>query len=500
MIEFYRPQGGSIFMLRIFSIFFVLLLSVTSTFAETTDTATKIKPSGTVYDKATNEPLVGVNVYAVDSNGTKQNTETGSTIGTSTMSDGTFIFPIPISSNLFVQASYLGYKESRQEPAENMEIFLEENTQDLKEVVVLPTGIVFESGTTNTTENADTNRKESNIVSGVTLQLLGSNGNVIETVTSDNEGRFIFTQTITTGSKIKITHNGYEDKIYNVGDNVKNIQIYIDKITLSGVVLDADTKQPITNANLSLKNANTTIPIGNDGKFKTTTRFTDGETITATYEGYETKTMPVNMGDKITIELKDISLYGIVLNESTQKPIRQAKLQLLDSNDDEIATKTSDISGYFRFTDSIPDGAKIKATRKNYDEKTVLVSEMTTLTTDRPRKQILLTKTQSAPQEENEEDDELQKIIQGITDADTKLNDIIGKLKLSVWKNEEGKFNTARLASDSVAAVVLGTSGGLITSLVMRKKQVENGFEDIKCVIGGQNVANWDEEFNVNIQ
>ncbi len=486
-------------MLRIFSIFFVLLLSVTSTFAETTDTATKIKPSGTVYDKTTNEPLVGVNVYAVDSNGTQQKTENGSTIGTSTMSDGTFIFPIPISSNLFVQASYLGYKESRQEPAENMTIFLEEGLT-LEEHVVWNKGIVFESGTKNTTTDADTNLHGSKIVSGATLQLLDSNDNVIETVTSDDEGRFKFESTVTTGSKIKITHNGYEDQIHIVGNYVETISIYIDKITLSGVVLDADTRQPITGAKLSLKNEDTTIPIGNDGKFKTTTRFTDGETITATYEGYETKTMPVNMGDNITIELKDISLYGIVLNESTQNPIIRAKLQLLDSNDDVIATKTSDNSGYFRFTNSIPDGAKIKATRKNYDEKTVLVSDMTTLSTDRPRKQILLTKTQSAPQEENEEDDELQKIIQGITDADTKLNNIIGKLKLSVWKNEEGKFNTARLASDSVAAVVLGTSGGLITSLVMRKKQVENGFEDIKCVIGGQNVANWDEEFNVNIQ
>lgn len=488
-------------MLRIFSIFFALLLSVTSTFAETTDTAAEITPSGTVYDKTTNEPLVGASVYAVDSDGNIQNTEKGFTIGTSTMLDGTFKFPTPISSNLFVQASYLGYKESSQEPAAvNMEIFLEETTQVLEEVVALSTGIVFESGTKNTTANADNKLHGSKIVPGATLQLLGSEGNVIETVTSDDEGRFKFESTVTTGSKIKITHNGYEDQIHIVGDYVESISIYIDKITLSGVILDTDTKEPIKDAKLSLKNADTTIPIGNDGKFKTTTRFTDGETLTITYEGYEPKTMPVKMGDKVTIELKDISLYGIVLNESTKRPIIGAKLQLLDSNDDDLATKTSDNKGHFRFTNSIPDGAKIKATRKNYDEKTVLVSEMTTLKTDRTRKQILLTKTQSAPQEENEEDDELQKIIQGITDADTKLNNIIGKLKLSVWKNEEGKFNTARLASDSVAAVVLGTSGGLITSLVMRKKQVENGFEDIKCVIGGQNVAGWDEEFNVNIQ
>lgn len=72
--------------------------------------------------------------------------------------------------------------------------------------------------------------------------------------------------------------------------------------------------------------------------------------------------------------------------------------------------------------------------------------------------------------------------------------------KVSVWKNKEGKFNTARLASDSIAGVVLGTAGGLITSSVVKKNQVKNGFEDIQCVIGGQVVADWGDEFRVGIQ
>ncbi|MBQ5699685.1 MAG: hypothetical protein IIV74_00095 [Alphaproteobacteria bacterium] len=71
---------------------------------------------------------------------------------------------------------------------------------------------------------------------------------------------------------------------------------------------------------------------------------------------------------------------------------------------------------------------------------------------------------------------------------------------VSVWKDEEGNFNTARLASDSIAAVVLGTAGGLITSNVVKKNQVESGFEDIKCTIGGQNVAQWGDQFRVGIQ
>ncbi len=70
----------------------------------------------------------------------------------------------------------------------------------------------------------------------------------------------------------------------------------------------------------------------------------------------------------------------------------------------------------------------------------------------------------------------------------------------SVWKNKEGNFNTSRLASDTIAAVVLGTAGGLITSNVIKKNQVSGGFEDIQCTIGGQSVAGWDDEFRVGMQ
>lgn len=91
---------------------------------------------------------------------------------------------------------------------------------------------------------------------------------------------------------------------------------------------------------------------------------------------------------------------------------------------------------------------------------------------------------------------------QTVNSVYSQLTSIHNKFRddVSVWKNEEGKFNTARLASDSIAGVVLGTAGGLITSSVVKKNQVENGFEDIKCTIGGQNVAEWGDEFRVGIQ
>ncbi len=87
-----------------------------------------------------------------------------------------------------------------------------------------------------------------------------------------------------------------------------------------------------------------------------------------------------------------------------------------------------------------------------------------------------------------------------ITGYGSALDVIIGNLDLSVWKNADGKFNTVRLASDSIAGVVLGTAGGLITSSVMKKHQAADGFEDLKCVVGGQSVAGWGDVFNVGIQ
>ena len=69
----------------------------------------------------------------------------------------------------------------------------------------------------------------------------------------------------------------------------------------------------------------------------------------------------------------------------------------------------------------------------------------------------------------------------------------------NVWKNEEGKFNTARLASDLGAAVVLGTVGGVVSGTVIKKKQIKKGFESLQCYIGGKPMAGWGDTFNVDL-
>jgi len=70
----------------------------------------------------------------------------------------------------------------------------------------------------------------------------------------------------------------------------------------------------------------------------------------------------------------------------------------------------------------------------------------------------------------------------------------------NVWKDKDGNFNTARLASDLTAGVVLGTVGGVVSGVVIKKKQVEKGFDALHCTVGGQTVADWGDIFNVGLR
>jgi len=70
----------------------------------------------------------------------------------------------------------------------------------------------------------------------------------------------------------------------------------------------------------------------------------------------------------------------------------------------------------------------------------------------------------------------------------------------TVWRTAEGKFNTARLASDAIAGTVLGTVGGVVSAKVIKKKQLEKGYDVLNCSVGGQKMADWGDTFNVDLR
>ena len=77
------------------------------------------------------------------------------------------------------------------------------------------------------------------------------------------------------------------------------------------------------------------------------------------------------------------------------------------------------------------------------------------------------------------------------------LGATLGGFEKSEWRDENGNLNTARLASDGIAGVVLGTVGGVVTASLVKKSQLKQGFEDISCYISGQEVAGYGDEFIV---
>ena len=81
-----------------------------------------------------------------------------------------------------------------------------------------------------------------------------------------------------------------------------------------------------------------------------------------------------------------------------------------------------------------------------------------------------------------------------------KFESLVSGLEVNKWKSADGTFNFARLASDSIAGALLGTAGGLITSRVVKKNQVKKGFENVRCVVGNQVVAEYGDEFTVGAQ
>lgn len=108
-----------------------------------------------------------------------------------------------------------------------------------------------------------------------------------------------------------------------------------------------------------------------------------------------------------------------------------------------------------------------------------------------PSNKIVATKQHDT----DEKSEEIKKLTEKINKTYTELQGLTKNL--SEWKNTEGKFNTARLASDSTAAVVLGTVGGVVTAKLVKKSQVKKGFESLQCYIGGQPIAAYGDEVTI---
>ena len=136
----------------------------------------------------------------------------------------------------------------------------------------------------------------------------------------------------------------------------------------------------------------------------------------------------------------------------------------------------------------------------NHTEKKCVCTDSTNTEWNASRTECFETEQARQKRLAQEAKQKLTQAKSAISQSVSTLSHIASEIDISKWRTADGTFNTARLTSDSIAGVVLGTTGGLITSHIVKKNQISSGFEDIKCTIAGQSVATFGDEFNVGIK
>lgn len=115
---------------------------------------------GTVLDKTSREPLIGVTV-----------TVKGTTTGTVTDIDGNYTINAPKGSTLVF--SYVGYSQFETKAADNLEVLLAEDAQALEEVVVVGYGVQKKASVTGSVSTVKGSELKTTGVANVTNTFAG---------------------------------------------------------------------------------------------------------------------------------------------------------------------------------------------------------------------------------------------------------------------------------------------------------------------------------------
>ncbi|MBO4672100.1 MAG: hypothetical protein J5608_00410 [Alphaproteobacteria bacterium] len=504
-------------------------------------TTTEIQPrTGTVISSRTNKPVSGVRV-------TTKN-DKGKTITVATDSEGRFTINDVVNDGEPISFSALAFLPSTTSYSKDMRIVLEEQdvnrmpSPDPMAIVsnlnaqtddpmagITPTQTTVPTFTPNTLNITgtivDTN---GNPIDGATIQA-SDKYDTLATVNS-KKGSFNLSK-IPDFASLTIKHPKYHDvTVQTVQKNMKIImEPLVPSINIAGTVVDI-SGLPVEWANIIATNQNEIVGKARsvyDGIFNLT-NIPKTATLNVTVVGYHEKNnIPVSENMKIVLEpvmMKELEVtryYGNTIDGMTKQPLPGVYVMAANISGDPVTSEyvTTNDTGAFELKPSqFPEGSKILFTMPGYRSRllTYTTNMQVTMYTDEqlaymPGQTItfpgepdnltgpnvpvptladpyatasITTIYHSKPNVFNELDSILTNKFQGS----------------SVWKNEEGKFNTARLASDSIAGVVLGTVGGVVTSTVIKKNQLKKGFEDLKCTIGGQDVASFGDEFSVTVR
>ena len=233
------------------------------------------------------------------------------------------------------------------------------------------TGATTKSGNTNstvtavsTTANPVLNGQitDANDGTGVANAVLSAGQ--AQLATTDASGNFQISQKLPSGS-LTIVAPGYAPLTLDPKAGLTTVKLVPN--TISGVLVDADTKQPLVG--MSVKSGDISTNTDKDGKF-TLTRVQDGGTLDVKLTGYAPISQKIDLkATDLTIAAQSTQFNGTLTNSQTGKPIQNALLTLGD------ATAKPTATGTFSFPDAGANDAKIKVRAPGYRIQTFSVAD-----------------------------------------------------------------------------------------------------------------------------
>ncbi|MDP5199131.1 carboxypeptidase regulatory-like domain-containing protein [Flavobacterium sp. DG2-3] len=272
-------------------------------------------------------------------------------------------------------------------------------------------------------------------LANMTIQLFDSQFNLLETVKTDQDGKYSFDVRRQDGYYVRTAQSAGQEN-----------QVLVSKVT--GVITDPLTGKPVAGAIVQLfdskHNVLQTVTSDKDGKYSFDVK---------AKEGYYVKTAASIREEN---QFLASQVTGIVTDENG-KPLANVPVQLFDANSNVVQTVISDKDGKYTFNIKAKEGYSIRTEKENQ----VLVSKVTGIVTDENGKPLANAIVQLFDSKHN--------VMQTITsDADGKYSfDVKAKagyyVTTATSKREENKFLTSK-----VTGIVTDENGKPLANVSVR--------------------------------
>ncbi|WP_377890517.1 collagen binding domain-containing protein [Alkalihalobacillus sp. R86527] len=208
-------------------------------------------------------------------------------------------------------------------------------------------------------------------VANVFVRLLDIHGSSIQTVNSDRNGFYRFTNFTASQYLISAITPNYQRVQVSINPSpgetvVSDIFFTADPGGISGIILDAQTESPLVGAQVEVYSPGSTVPVarrtaGASGDFSITGVFPGSFTISAYTLNYsqEIKGIVVESNETTELEFRlvpdPVTIAGTVVDD-TGAPLANVSVRIIDEYEVEVGNGISDIDGNFS-VGSLPSGS-----------------------------------------------------------------------------------------------------------------------------------------------